>query len=83
MLTARPVVYGAIYGVIAYFVMSRIVVPLSATAPGTFSWPVFWNGVLIHAIGVGIPSALAARLAVGSDGGQTRVRRGSDEGQTT
>lgn len=60
-LAARPVLCGALYGVIAYLMMSRVVVPLSAVAPSSFSWPVFWNGILIHIFGVGIPSALAAR----------------------
>ena len=62
-LAARPILYGAIYGVIAYVVMSRIVVPLSLAPGGTPTLPVIVNGVFIHILGVGIPSGLAARAA--------------------
>ena len=64
ILTDRPVMFGLLYGVAAYFVMSRIVVPLSAAGDG--GWPplpVLVNGLLIHALGVGLPSALVARAA--------------------
>ena len=64
ILTDRPVMFGLLYGVAAYFVMSRIVVPLSAAGGG--GWPplpVLVNGLLIHALGVGLPSALFARAA--------------------
>jgi hypothetical protein len=64
ILTDRPVIFGLLYGVAAYFVMSRIVVPLSALGGG--GWPplpVLVNGILIHALGVGLPSALFARAA--------------------
>lgn len=63
VLVTRPLVYGALYGVIAYLVMSRVVVPLSAAGGGSPTLPVLVNGVLIHIFGVGIPSALAARAA--------------------
>jgi len=64
ILTDRPVMFGLLYGVAAYFVMSRIVVPLSAAGGG--GWPplpALVNGLLIHALGVGLPSALFARAA--------------------
>jgi hypothetical protein len=65
ILTDRPVMFGLLYGVAAYFVMSRIVVPLSAAGGGGWPpWPVIVNGILIHALGVGLPSALFARAAV-------------------
>jgi hypothetical protein len=51
--------------VVAYFVMSYIVIPLSAASQGPFSFPVFVNGILIHAFGVGLPAALFARAARG------------------
>ena len=38
--------------------MNYVVIPLSATARGPFVLPVFINGILIHAFGVGLPSAL-------------------------
>jgi hypothetical protein len=66
-LVRRPVLYGLLYGVAAYAVMTFVVVPLSAAGSGLRmpAWPVALNGVLIHAFGVGLPSALAARAARG------------------
>jgi hypothetical protein len=64
-LHRRPWIFGAAYGVAVYLVMNLIVVPLSAAVVG--SWPpppvVLANGLLIHVLGVGIPSALFARAA--------------------
>jgi hypothetical protein len=65
ILTDRPVIFGLLYGVAVYFVMNTIVVPLSAAGGSGASppWPVLVNGLLIHAVGVGLPSALFARAA--------------------
>jgi hypothetical protein len=52
---------GIVYGIAAYFVMNYAVIPLSATSRGPFVLPVFVNGILIHAFGVGLPSAWFAR----------------------
>ena len=41
--------------------MNYAVIPLSATSRGPFVLPVFINGILIHALGVGLPSAWFAR----------------------
>jgi hypothetical protein len=62
---ARAIVYGGLaYGVMAYFVMNYAVLPLSnARSGGPFVLPVFINGILIHAFGVGLPSALFAARA--------------------
>jgi uncharacterized membrane protein YagU involved in acid resistance len=54
---------GIVFGVAAYFVMQYVVVPLSATSRGPFVWPVFLNGLLIHAFGVGIPAMLSVTRA--------------------
>ena len=64
VLRSRPVVCGIAYGVVAYFVMTYAVVPMSnARSGGPFVLPVFVNGILIHAFGVGLPAALfAARV---------------------
>ena len=62
-LRHRPVAAGILYGVAVYLTMTFIVVPASAAAGGTPSWPVALNGVLIHMFGVGLPAALAARAA--------------------
>ncbi len=62
-LTERPLVWGPLYGIAVYLVMNLLVVPLSALH-GTglpHALPVLFNGILIHIIGVGTPSALFAR----------------------
>ena len=61
MLIARPVVWGAAYGVAVFFTMRDVVLPLAGVAAGRFSWTVFLNGITIHVIGIGIPIALTAR----------------------
>ena len=57
LLRRRPVICGIVYGVLVYFVMNNVVIPLSATTAGRFSLPVFLNGITIHMFGVGLPSA--------------------------
>jgi uncharacterized membrane protein YagU involved in acid resistance len=65
LLAQRPFVWGPLYGIGAYLVMNLVVLPLSALH-GTglpSALPVLLNGILIHIIGVGTPSALVARMA--------------------
>jgi uncharacterized membrane protein YagU involved in acid resistance len=57
----QTVISGTVYGIAAYFVMNYAVIPLSATTRGPFVLPVFINGILIHALGVGLPAAWFAR----------------------
>jgi hypothetical protein len=68
------VICGLAYGLAAYFVMTWVVVPLSNAGGGlslTFALParpVLINGLLIHAFGVGLPSAyFASRAVKGND----------------
>jgi hypothetical protein len=61
VLNRRPFLYGPLYGVVAYLVMNFVVIPLSAIG----AFPRFdpfgtTNGVLIHILGVGLPTALVA-----------------------
>lgn len=65
-LRRRPFLWGPVYGVGVYLVMNLIVVPLSAAIPGRKTLAVIINGLLIHILGVGLPSALFARA--GSEG---------------
>ena len=65
LLTRHAVPCGMLYGLVVYAVMNLVVLPLSAAAPGTPSLPVFLNGLTIHMLGVGLPSALAARWGQG------------------
>ena len=62
-LARHPFVFGPLYGLAVYAVMNGVVLPLSAAGSGPRPLPVLVNGLLIHAIGVGLPSALAARAA--------------------
>jgi hypothetical protein len=60
-LRRHSLIAGVLYGVGVYFVMNYAVIPMSATARGAFMLPVFVNGILIHAFGVGLPSAWFSR----------------------
>jgi hypothetical protein len=57
LLRRRPVICGIVYGVLVYFVMNQVVIPLSAASAGRFVLPVFLNGIAIHMFGVGLPAA--------------------------
>lgn len=52
---------GALYGVIVYFFMNRVVVPLSAARKFPFSLKMMLIGVTIHIFCVGLPIAIVAR----------------------
>ncbi len=62
-LRQHPIVCGLLYGLVAYLVMSQIVVPLSAIGRGPFVLALMVNGVLFHALGVGLPAALISARA--------------------
>jgi hypothetical protein len=68
ILVQRPILCGAVYGVLVHFVMNRVVIPFSAIGAGSAPpLPVFINGIAIHILGVGIPAALfAARVPMRS-----------------
>lgn len=63
MLLRRAVSWGLVYGVAVYFVMNYVVLPLSAAPPLSFSVASFINGVVGHALLVGLPIALIVRRA--------------------
>jgi hypothetical protein len=52
---------GALYGVVVYFFMNRVVVPLSAARKFPFSLKMMIIGVTIHIFCVGLPIAIMAR----------------------
>ena len=63
-LTRRPWLFGPLYGLLVYAVMNLVVLPLSAAVTGPPpAGAALVNGLLIHAFGVGLPSALFAGLA--------------------
>ena len=59
-LRRRPIVFGILYGIVVYFVMNLVVIRLSAIGPQRFTTGPFVNGILIHAFGIGLPTALIA-----------------------
>jgi hypothetical protein len=63
LLARQPWVCGPLYGLAVYTVMNYVVLPLSAAVTGHRPLAVVVNGLIIHALGVGLPSALAARAA--------------------
>ena len=64
VLVERPVRFGMLYGLFLYVVMNFVVTPLSAAGSG--SRDALWVGltIAVHALLVGVPIALAARLAL-------------------
>jgi hypothetical protein len=61
VLNRRPWLTGPLYGVVAFFVMNLVVIPMSAIGgPVQFNAFGLTNGLLIHTIGVGLPTALVA-----------------------
>ena len=68
LLRRRPIVCGMLYGVVAYFVMNLVVIPLSARGPAPFSLAPFVNGIAIHMLGIGIPSAWFASRVDSANG---------------
>jgi len=63
VLVRRPIVCGLAFGIAVLIVIRNVVLPLSAVRMGTapMALPQLANQVLIHALGVGLPIALAAR----------------------
>lgn len=68
VLTRYAVVSGLLYGLVVYVVMNFVVVPLSAASAAPPPVPVLVNGLLIHAFGVGLPTALFVRAAGTGEG---------------
>ena len=64
-IVARPLFFGAFYGVFLYFFMQHVVLPLSAVPGNQGPTPllVFWTGVAVHVFFVGVPAAWFARAA--------------------
>ena len=67
VLIRHPVVSGLIYGVVAYFGMKFIILPISAIGQrGPIPrWPILITEIIGHAFLVGLPVALVARKSAG------------------
>ena len=57
--------WGLLYGVVVFVVMSFVVIPLSRIPSSTPSVPLLVDGVVAHALLVGLPISLAARRYLG------------------
>ena len=78
VLTRHPIACGIVYGLLVYLFMNRVVIPLSAIGAATWpALPVLANGLLIHAFGIGIPSASSLRSPPRSESQEIRRIRGS------
>ena len=56
-LTRRYASSGLAFGAAVFLVMNYLVLPFSAVAPAAFSLPLFLNGIIGHALFVGLPIA--------------------------
>lgn len=64
-LRREAVAWGLGYGVVVFLVMGFVVIPLSRIPPSTPTLALLLNGVIGHALLVGLPIALAARRYLG------------------
>lgn len=62
-LTRHALLLGPLYGLAVWVVMNYVVIPLSAITMPPLTVARLINGLGIHALGVGLPSALFARAA--------------------
>lgn len=60
-LRKQAAAFGLLYGAAVYFFMNYLVLPLSAVGPSPFNLGLFLNGVIGHALFVGLPIAWFAR----------------------
>jgi hypothetical protein len=61
ILRTQAVWSGLVWGALVYLFMMYIVLPASAIGPSQFSLPLFLNGIIGHALFVGLPIALITR----------------------
>jgi uncharacterized membrane protein YagU involved in acid resistance len=57
----QPIPFGLAFGASVNLAMTYVILPLTAVGPSAFEWPYFLNGLIGHALFVGVPIALAAR----------------------
>lgn len=60
-LKQNAITFGLLYGAAVYFFMNYLVLPLSAVGHSPFKLGLFLNGVIGHALFVGVPIAWFAR----------------------
>lgn len=56
-----PVIWGFLYGIVAWAIMNGVVIPLSKLTPAPFSWEKALINIVILMFMIGLPIALMAR----------------------
>jgi hypothetical protein len=72
-LLRNPIPWGLAFGVGAWLFMNGLVLPLSRVQPSPFHLGLLLNGIVGHALLVGLPIALVARRFLGASRGETRA----------
>jgi hypothetical protein len=72
-LLRNPIPWGLAFGVAVWLFMGRVVLPLSRVQPSPFHLGLMINGIVGHALLVGLPIALAARRFLGVPREETRA----------
>jgi hypothetical protein len=67
LLRARPILCGALYGLLCYGIMNYVVLPLSAAGGGSRDSLWIALSLLVHAFFIGVPIALCASRALSWD----------------
>ena len=62
-LHQQAIIFGSLYGAAVFLAMTYIVLPFSNVPPSKFSLILFINGVVGHALFVGLPIALFAKYS--------------------
>lgn len=76
-LVRAPVPWGLAFGVAVWMFMGKVVLPLSQVQPSPFHLGLLLNGVIGHALFVGLPVALAARSFLGRAPSKARAPGGT------
>ena len=67
VLYRKPAIWGPAFGAAVYLFMNFLVLPLSAVPKSPFSLGLFLNGIIGHAIFVGLPIAWFARRSASNN----------------
>jgi hypothetical protein len=74
-LNRRPIRNGLLFGAAVYLFMNYLVLPFSAVSKTPFSWGLFFNGIIGHALFIGVPIAVFAAAPRAREIGRARAGR--------
>lgn len=63
VLYQQAITLGLLFGAAVFLVMNYVVLPFSNVPEGKFSWILFINGIVGHALFVGLPISLFAKYS--------------------